>query len=69
MQRDGSSYEEWEASELFCPQCRQSQPVRKKLLLILPSGRKYEYLCSGCGSSVGAKMDGDRDAFSLPGTE
>ncbi len=66
MRREESSYEEWEASELFCPQCRQSRPVRKKLLLILPTGRKYEYLCSGCGTSVGAKLDGDRSAFSPP---
>ncbi len=32
-------------------------PVRKKLLLILPEGEEYEYLCARCSSSVGMKID------------
>jgi hypothetical protein len=51
-----NSFEEFEASELFCPRCRQSVPVRKKLLLALPEGDKYDYLCVYCGSSVGTKL-------------
>jgi hypothetical protein len=50
-----SSFEEFDASELFCPRCRQSVPVRKKLLLALPGGDKYDYLYIHCGSSVGTK--------------
>jgi transposase-like protein len=43
------------ASELYCPKCKSSQPVREKLLLILPSGELYEFLCSGCGTSLGKR--------------
>jgi DNA-directed RNA polymerase subunit RPC12/RpoP len=53
--KNPNSFEEFEASELFCPRCRQSVPVRKKLLLALPGGDKYDYLCIHCGSSVGTK--------------
>jgi hypothetical protein len=53
--KNPSSFEEFDASELFCPRCRQSVPVRKKLLLALPGGDKYDYLCIHCGSSVGTK--------------
>jgi hypothetical protein len=43
------------ASELYCPKCKSAQPVREKLLLVLPSGELYEYLCSRCGSSLGKR--------------
>jgi len=43
------------ASELYCPKCRRAMPVRQKLLLILPSGELYEYLCSGCATSLGER--------------
>lgn len=43
------------ASEIFCPKCNRSQPVREKLLLVLPSGELYEFLCTGCGTSVGQR--------------
>jgi len=49
------SFQELEAAELFCLKCQQSVPVRKKLLLALPDGDKYDYLCIYCGSSVGTK--------------
>jgi hypothetical protein len=32
-------------------------PVRKRLLLVLPDEELYEYLCSGCGSSLGQKKE------------
>jgi hypothetical protein len=48
-------FEELEASSLFCGTCKQAVPVRKKLLLVLPEGEKYDYLCSRCGSPVGSK--------------
>jgi hypothetical protein len=43
------------ASELYCPKCRKSQPVRERLLLVLPTGELHEYLCSGCGQSLGER--------------
>jgi len=30
-------------------------PVRERLLLILPDGYLYEYICTGCGKAVGDK--------------
>jgi hypothetical protein len=58
-----SQFDEFEASELFCPRCRASRPVRKRLLLVLPSGNKYEYRCATCGAAVGGKDDNDSSEF------
>jgi len=55
--RPQAAYDQFEASELFCPRCRRAVPVRKRLLLILPDGDKYEYLCAQCSSSLGTKME------------
>ena len=52
-------FEALEASELFCPACKTSRPVRRHLLLVLPTGNKYEYRCAVCASPVGAKEDSD----------
>ncbi len=43
------------ASELYCPKCQQSQPVRERLLLVLPSGELHEFFCSQCGTSLGKR--------------
>lgn len=43
------------ASELYCPKCRRAQPVRERLLLVLPNGELHEFLCTGCGSSLGKR--------------
>lgn len=43
------------ASELYCPKCRSAQPVRERLLLILPDGELHEFLCSICGTSLGKR--------------
>ena len=43
------------ASELYCPKCVSSQPVREKLLLVLPSGELHEYLCARCATSLGER--------------
>lgn len=48
-----------EASELFCPKCKTARPVRSHLLLVLPTGSKFEYRCSVCGTPVGARDDAD----------
>jgi hypothetical protein len=50
-------YDDFEASQLFCPKCRQAVPVRKRLLLVLPQGEKYDYICSHCSTPVGEKLD------------
>jgi hypothetical protein len=54
---DGGMFKEFDATELYCPRCRQAVPVRKRLLLILPEGDKFEYLCAYCSESVGTKMN------------
>ena len=43
------------ASELYCPKCGSSQPVRERLLLVLPSGELHEFICSRCASSLGKR--------------
>ncbi len=59
-------FKEWEAAELFCARCKMPRPVRKKLLLSLPDGDKYDYVCAVCGSLVGAKFDSIPGNFSRP---
>ena len=49
------SFQEFQASVLFCGRCQTAQPVRERLLLILPDGELHEYLCTACGSSVGSR--------------
>jgi hypothetical protein len=49
------SFEEFQASVLFCNRCRGPRPVRERLLLVLPDGELNEYLCTACGSSVGSR--------------
>ncbi|MBQ27933.1 MAG: cytoplasmic protein [Nitrospiraceae bacterium] len=45
------------ASLLFCQKCCQATPARERLLLVLPTGNLYEYLCAHCGTSTGSKTD------------
>lgn len=60
---DQSHYDTFEATALFCPRCKQAQPVRRYLLLVLPTGNKYDYRCAVCATSVGEKMDDDTTDF------
>ena len=55
------TYKDFDATELFCPKCKKAVPVRKRLLLILSNGDKYDYSCVFCGTSVGDKMVTQRD--------
>jgi hypothetical protein len=55
--RKAKDFESFEASLLFCPRCREAQPVRRRLLLVLPDGELYEYTCRVCGASVGTQRD------------
>ena len=54
---DDEQFDQFDATELFCSKCKMAQPVRKKLLLILPDGELHEYRCKHCGNSVGSKTE------------
>lgn len=58
-----AAFREFEAQSLFCPRCRRAVAVRKKLLLVLPTGNHYDYVCQDCGTAVGGKVDKDATAF------
>ena len=60
-----ADFDEFEATELYCPKCGRAVPVRKSLLLILPEGDKYEYRCQYCGTTVGDKMDRSGDFYGV----
>jgi hypothetical protein len=62
---DSDAYKEFDATELYCPNCKQSAPVRKRLLLVLPEGDKYEYLCAYCSETVGTKIDKQEKPLTL----
>ena len=71
MKQDRPQYSSLEVSEMFCSNCKASRPVRQHLLLVLPTGNRYEIRCAECGQSVGAKSDDDasdfRSTFNLSG--
>jgi hypothetical protein len=48
-------FENFTASSLYCDKCKAAMPVRERLLLILPDKEVYDYLCTGCASSVGQR--------------
>lgn len=48
-------YDDLQATYLYCNNCEGSMPVKEKLLLILPDGYLFEYLCVNCGQVVGDK--------------
>jgi uncharacterized protein YbaR (Trm112 family) len=59
LQRRGAEeagYGDFRASQLYCPKCKQANPVRERLLLVLPTGDLTEYVCAVCGTSVGKKQ-------------
>ena len=51
------AFKDLDATELYCSRCKKAVPVRKRLLIVLPDGNKYEYLCAFCSETVGTKMD------------
>ena len=55
--RPRPSFERMEATLLACPRCKQAVKVRKRLLLVLPEGDKYEYVCPHCGSTCGTTVE------------
>ena len=48
-------FETLRASSLYCNKCKAAMPVRERLLLVLPEKEIYDYLCTGCASSVGRR--------------
>ncbi|MGE3939377.1 MAG: hypothetical protein AB7F90_11975 [Nitrospirales bacterium] len=56
-QEDPRQFDSLRASLLFCPKCQTATPARERLLLVIPSGNLYEYLCAHCGTSTGSKTD------------
>jgi hypothetical protein len=48
-------FENLRASSLYCNQCKAAMPVRERLLLVLPDKEIYDYLCTGCASSLGQR--------------
>jgi hypothetical protein len=48
-------FENFTASSLYCDKCKAAMPVRERLLLVLPDKELFDYLCTGCGSSVGSR--------------
>ena len=57
-------FDQLEATLLYCPTCKRAMPVRKRLLLILPNGDKYEYTCTHCAATCGEKTETE-----APGSE
>jgi hypothetical protein len=52
-----AQFDQMEASLLYCATCRRATPVRKRLLIVLPEGDKFDYLCAQCGSVSGDKIE------------
>lgn len=50
-----SQFKSLRASSLYCQKCKNAMPVRERLLLVLPDKEIYDYLCTGCASSVGTR--------------
>jgi len=55
------TYKDFDATELYCPNCKRAVPVRKRLLLVLPNEDKYDYTCTYCGTSLGDKIVTGKD--------
>ena len=52
-----ASFDRLKVNSLYCPFCKQAQPVRVKLLLALPQGDKYGYYCEQCGAELADKLE------------
>lgn len=54
-EQPSAQFEQFQATHLYCRTCRQSMPTRERLLLALPSGDLYGYVCARCGTDVGTR--------------
>lgn len=50
-----AQFDDFTVSEVYCPRCRMSRPVRQRLLLVLPDGELHEYFCSVCSESLATR--------------
>lgn len=48
-------FENFRAAQLYCSKCGGPREVRERLLLVLPDKEIYDYLCTGCASSLGTR--------------
>jgi len=62
---ESKMFRDLDATELYCAHCKMAVPVRKRLLLVLPEGDKYEYFCPYCAETVGFKIDQNQQQTSL----
>lgn len=60
-------FENFRASSLYCKKCAAAMPVRERLLLVLPEKEIFDYLCTGCGESVGEREVTAMEKFGGPG--
>lgn len=67
FQEQAGQFGALKASLLYCPRCRVATPTRERLLLVLPSGNLYEYLCAHCGTSTGSKTNTNGSDLAIPG--
>ena len=51
------SFEEMQATQIYCPKCQAAMPVRKRLLLVLMDREMYDYVCAQCGTPIGKKEE------------
>ena len=60
---ENKQFKDFVATRLFCPECKMSVPVKERLLLILPDGYLFEYICPNCGEVLGERKVslGDKD--------
>ena len=59
------SFGQFQAASLYCPKCRVAMPVRERLLLVLPDGDLFEYICARCGTSVGKRRTKEQQPLSI----
>lgn len=48
-------FDNFRAARLYCPKCGGPREVRERLLLVLPNKEIFDYLCTGCASSLGTR--------------
>ncbi|MBW2598956.1 MAG: cytoplasmic protein [Deltaproteobacteria bacterium] len=56
------TYDDFDATELYCPKCKRAVPVRKRLLLVLSGEDRYDYTCVYCGTSIGDKTTSSKNS-------
>lgn len=61
-------FDQFDATELYCPRCKRAVQVKSRLLLVLPEGDKYDYRCSICGEPIGDKLDKSGGIYKRPRT-